>query len=161
MGNSVKKNPKNNIVLIVVGVGVVVLLAVLAFVFLLKKPAPESPPVIIPEPEPVLVVDNVTGSWHGTWVVNSPTSCAGETGTWDATLLKKDTTISGSYSSDVGLGGNVSGTVSGSDISWNIVGSGGVTFSGGIENAILSGNFTGEVCTGNTRTTGTFSGTKK
>jgi hypothetical protein len=158
-------NNKNNTskwvkpVMVVAGVVIfIVLLVVLVMVF---RPKDTPTPTITPTVTPT-EADTVTGKWHGTYSVASPAGCSGDSGTWDATLVKTGGTISGSYSSDVGLGGTISGTTSGSDVTWNIAGGGGVTFTGSINNNVMSGNFTGVICSNryNTHTKGTFTGSK-
>lgn len=149
----------------VVAAVVLGLCCVLAFILMLVfkdsilhliSPTPTPVPVTTETVTPA--VDNVSGDWSGSYIVTRPSACAGTTGTWSASLIKQGSTITGYYSSDVGLGGGVTGTTSGSDVSWSVGGSGGVTFTGSISNSNISGTFTGPICTGNTHTSGTFDG---
>ena len=152
-------------VLIIVGVALVlccIITAVLVFVFkdsILNFISPTITPTPTVSVTTTSTTD-VTGQWSGSYIVNSPQGCAGTTGGWNATLLQLNGVLSGTYTSDVGLGGAVSGSISGSDFNWNVGGSGGVTFTGSMQGNIVSGNFTGPICSGNTHTSGTFTGDK-
>ena len=122
---------------------------------------PTATPVVTTlTPSPTVATNNVTGTWAGIYNVNYPNSCSGE-GNWTANLLEQNGVLSGSYTSDIGLGGAVSGSISGSEINWNVGGSGGVTFSGNILNTSVSGSFTGPACGGSSYTSGIFSGNKQ
>jgi len=138
----------------------------IVLVFVFKDPimnliSPTSTPT--PSPELLTTVaptSTITGIWTGSYTVTNPRGCLG-TGSWSATLLELNGTLSGAYTSDVGVAGSVTGTISGSNVTWNVGGGGGATFNGNINGTGVSGNFTGPICSGNTHTTGTFNGTKQ
>lgn len=102
---------------------------------------------------------DMTGGWRGTYTITSPAFCAGYEGDWDAALVDTNGIITGSYTSDAGLTGNVDGRINGSSVNWDVSGGGGVSFTGSINGDNISGNFTGPSCTGNSgHTSGTFTG---
>lgn len=88
----------------------------------------------------------VSGSWHGNFDTKSPEECAGEDGGWEANLVETNGKISGTYKSDLGGGGSVSGSSTGNQTTWNIGGSGGVSYKGTISGNTVSGSFTGPIC---------------
>jgi hypothetical protein len=168
-GNTNTKGKPSNKKLIWIIVAVVVVflcIGVCALVLVLSSLIPN---IVIPTPTPsvtvtdIPVVSNINGEWLGSYTITGPAGCAGYTGSWDATLFEQNGILSGSYSSDAGLGGEVSGTVSGSDVNWSVGGSGGVSFTGTLNNGEVSGNFTGPICSSryNSHTTGTFTGGKR
>jgi len=152
------------VVLIIVAVILVLCcLSSVVMIFVFKDPIMS---LISPSPTPspellttVAPTSTVTGVWTGSYTVTNPRGCLG-TGSWSATLLELNGTLSGAYTSDVGVAGSVSGTVSGSNVTWNVGGGGGATFNGSINGTGVSGTFTGPICSGNTHTTGTFTGNK-
>ena len=115
-----------------------------------------------PNPFPEQPKVTATGEWHGRYDVTAPAACAGESGGWEATLTETAGNISGTYSSDAGLSGTVSGAASGGNASWSVGdGSGQVSFNGRIDGNTISGDFTGVSCSGRSnsdRATGTFFG---
>jgi hypothetical protein len=150
--------------------GIVLVICCVATVVLLVAFKGPLTNLISPSPVPTVTItalpivtktSDISGQWSGSYVVTAPKACAGTRGTWNATLLEQNGALSGTYSSDVGLGGNVNGTISGSDVNWNVGGGGGVTFTGNIQVNTIGGNFTGPICTGSTHTSGTFTGDKQ
>ena len=142
--------------------------AVVAVFVLTRTPAPTPTPTLTVAPTETPVVTQaptVTGNWQGTYTINAPKGCAGYVGTWTATLLEENGVISGSYSSDIGIGDQVSGTSDGANLSWSVGGEGLVTFTGSINitGTTVSGNFTGLECDegSGVRSTGTFTGNKR
>ena len=159
----VKEKPKSKKIIWIVLIGVVLFVCCVVsgvLIYFLTRPSPPTPTPVVTVTEIPTPASDATGNWEGTYVVTSPSACAGTTGNWTATLVEQSGLLTGTYASDVGLNGNVSGTASGSDVSWNVGGGGGVTFTGSIIMDYISGSFTGPVCTGNTHTTGTFLGNK-
>jgi hypothetical protein len=148
---------------------VLVICCIMAFVLVLVfkdsilnfiSPTTTPTPIVSVIVTPTTAPSDVNGTWSGSYTVNYPKACAGD-GNWSANLLEENSTLSGSYSSDIGLGGNVTGSVSGSEINWSVGGSGGVTFDGNIVSTSVGGTFTGPACGGSTYTSGSFSGNKQ
>ena len=155
------------IILIILGIVLVLCCVVSILVMLMFKD--QIMKVIYPTVTPTPTVTtsftltptpDISGNWSGSYIVNDPSACVG-TGTWDATLIQQNGVITGTYTSDIGLGGNVNGTITGADFNWSVSGGGGVSFTGSLANDLANGNFTGPVCTGSIHTTGTFTGNKQ
>ena len=164
--------PSNSRTILIVGIILIVMClvcgAVVAIFILTRTPAPTPTPTVsvVQTETPVPTAGpNVTGNWQGTYTINAPKGCAGYVGTWTATLLEENGVISGSYSSDIGIGDQVSGTSDGANLSWSVGGEGLVTFTGSINitGTTVSGNFTGLECDegSGVRSTGTFTGNKR
>lgn len=134
-------------------------------------PPPAQPPVepslfpnqegapIVPPPAPKVII---TGIWHGRFDVIKPSECAGESGGWEANLKETNGIITGSFTTDVGISGNVNGTSGGGKAKFDIGGGGsGISFDGEISGGTMSGTFLGLTCTKNAekaRSTGNFFG---
>lgn len=90
---------------------------------------------------------SISGKWLGRYTVNTPLACKGESGAWSANLTQTGNRLAGTFQSDAG-DGNISGTVSGQNLSWSVGGGGsGISFNGGSPSPnTISGNYTGPVC---------------
>lgn len=139
-----------------------------------KNPFPQKPseePIVEPKETsvyreeagtPIVPKVTATGEWHGRYTVTSPAECAGGSGGWEAMLTETSGRITGQYTTDDGVGGNVTGSRIGENASWSVGGASGVSFSGGISGNTISGNFSkGLPCylnENNEQTKGTFFG---
>lgn len=101
---------------------------------------PEAPMTTEDDGGPIIT--NATGKWVGSWTVNSPEACKGESGEWSANLVESAGKLSGTFQY-AGGGGSVSGT----SANWSVGGGGGaVSFKGSISGNTMSGTFVGEFC---------------
>jgi len=130
------------------------------FRFISPTITPTPTTSVIVTPTITVAATNVTGTWSGSYTVSYPKACSAS-GAWTANLLEQNGTLTGSFSSDVGFGGNVTGSVSGSEINWEVGGTGGVTFEGNIVETSVGGRFTGPPCGGSAYTSGAFTGNKE
>ncbi len=98
-----------------------------------------------------------TSHWSGGWTITAPNLCAGATGTWSATIINNNGVLSGTWQTDFGDSGTISGSLS----SVTFGSTSGARFSGVITGDTISGTFVGDECTGNNDPTrGNFSGKK-
>lgn len=114
-----------------------------------KNPFPAKPTV------------TASGDWRGSYTVENPDACAGDEGSWQATLKEKDGILSGSYSTKSGLSGKIRGKLEADKASWSVSnGTNGIKFSGAIKGNTMNGSFTGVQCSSQSleHTTGTFFG---
>lgn len=115
--------------------------------------SPETEPTL-PEERSTLPQDeggpiskgSISGKWLGRYDTTTPSFCADEDGAWEANLTEQNGKVSGSFKSDMGAGGSVSGSSSGNKTTWDIGGSSGVSFKGVISGSTVSGGFTGPIC---------------
>jgi len=104
----------------------------------------------------------IAGSWTGSYTITYPVGCAGFNGSWSATLAESGGSISGNYTSDMGVSGTVAGIWDGTNATWTVGGGGGASFSGAITGSKISGSWSSPDIFGacGDHIVGTFEGNK-
>ncbi len=104
----------------------------------------------------------LAGAWSGTFLVNSPGLCTGESGSWSASFSVNGNQLSGNWQSSFGPSGTLSGTVNGDNASFSVGGGGsGVSFQAAVAGTSISGSFSGPECPDQSGTaSGSFQGSK-
>lgn len=136
-----------------------------------SRTAGKSQPAPLPK-EPIRSENNregaptsiatVAGEWHGRYTATSPSEFKGKGGGWEAQLSEdKNGKISGHFTSEFDINGDVSGERTGDDATWNVGGGdSGLNFSGTVKGNTISGKFWGEIFKGQ-QAKGTFFGGRK
>lgn len=121
-------------------------------------------PVLPPEPQKVddnagkPIEDSVAGEWHGRYTATSPPMFRGKGGGWEAHLSEDGMgSISGNFSSDFGISGQVKGSSKSKIVYWYVNSKDGLNFKGKLKGHTLDGEFWGEVFEGQ-QARGTFFG---
>lgn len=101
----------------------------------------------------------IAGEWHGRYTATKPPMFKGKGGGWEARLSENSAgDISGTFTTEFGISGEVVGKRTGNDATWKVGnGSSGLSYRGTVSGNTISGKFWGEIFQGQ-NASGTFFG---